>query len=44
VKPLNETVDLGLTLSSSDMDKSSQEQGNGATSAWRAGVSLAFGF
>jgi hypothetical protein len=44
VKPLNETVDLGLTLSSSDMDKSSQEQGNGATSAWRAGVSLGFGF
>ena len=44
VKPLNETVDLGLTLSSSDMDKSSQEQGNGATSAWRAGVSLTFGF
>jgi len=26
------------------MDKSSQEQGNGATSAWRAGVSLTFGF
>ena len=44
VKPLNETVDLGLTLSSSDMDKSSQELGNGSTSAWRAGVSLAFGF
>lgn len=44
VKPLNETVDLGLTLSSSDMDKSSQKLGNGSTSAWRAGVSLAFGF
>jgi len=44
VKPLNENVDLGLTLSSSDMDKSSQELGNGSDTAWRAGVSLAFGF
>ena len=44
MKPLNETVDLGLTLSSSDMNKRSQEKGNGATSAWRAGVSLGFGF
>ncbi len=44
VKPLNENVDLGLTLSSSDMDKSSQELGNRTNSAWRAGVSLAFGF
>jgi hypothetical protein len=44
IKPLNENVDLGLTLSSSDMDKSSQELGNGSTNAWRAGVSLAFGF
>lgn len=43
-KPLNENVDLGLSMSSSGTDKMSQEQGAGSTSAWRAGVSLSFGF
>lgn len=43
-KPLNENIDLGLSVSSSDMDKPSQELGNGPDSAWRAGVSIAFGF
>ena len=43
-KPLNENIDLGLSLSSSSTDKMSQEQGAGSTSAWRAGVSLSFGF
>lgn len=43
-KPLNENLDLGLSLSSASTDKMSQEQGAGSTSAWRAGVSLSFGF
>ena len=43
-KPLNESLDLGLSLSSSETDNVSQEQGQGTTTAWRAGVSLSFGF
>ena len=43
-KPLNESLDLGLSLSSSETDNVSQEQGEGTTTAWRAGVSLSFGF
>ena len=43
-KPLSDSLDLGLSLSSSATDSMSQEQGQGITSAWRAGVSLSFGF
>jgi len=42
-KPLNENLDLGLSLSSSDIDIVSQTEKE-TSSAWQAGVSLSFGF
>ena len=43
-RPLNERIDLGLNFSTTEIDKASQQLGNGAEEAWRAGVSVAIDF
>jgi len=44
VKPLGEGVDMGLNISNTEIDRASEELGNGAQDAWRAGVSVTLGF
>tara|TARA_Y100000590_G_scaffold452259_1_gene595023 strand:- start:8504 stop:9820 length:1317 start_codon:yes stop_codon:yes gene_type:complete len=44
VKSLGEGVDLGLNISNVEIDRASEELGNGAQDAWRAGVSITVGF
>ena len=44
VKPLGEGVDLGLNISNTEIDRASEELGNGEQDAWRAGVSVTLGF
>lgn len=44
VKPLGEGVDLGLNFSNAEIDRASEELGNGPEDAWRAGVSVTLGF
>lgn len=43
-KPLGEGVDLGLNFSNAEIDRASEELGNGPEDAWRAGVSVTLGF
>ena len=44
IKPLGEGVDLGLNISNAEIDRASEELGNGSQDAWRAGVSVTLGF
>ena len=44
VKPLGEGLDLGLNISNAEIDRASEELGNGPQDAWRAGVSVTLGF
>ncbi len=44
VKPLGAGLDLGLNISNAEIDRASEELGNGPQDAWRAGVSVTLGF